>query len=92
MAAITAGLVKELRDKTGAGMMDCKKALVETDGDIEEAVDFLRKNGLAAAAKKSAGLRPRAWSALEPTERPARLSKSMRKRISLRATKISKTL
>ncbi len=53
MAAITAGLVKELRDKTGAGMMDCKKALVETNGDIETAVDFLRKNGLAAAAKKS---------------------------------------
>lgn len=53
MAAITAGLVKELRDKTGAGMMDCKKALVETNGDIEAAVDFLRKNGLAAAAKKS---------------------------------------
>ncbi|MEC7203961.1 MAG: translation elongation factor Ts [Pseudomonadota bacterium] len=53
MAAITAGLVKELREKTGAGMMDCKKALVETDGDIEAAVDFLRKNGLAAAAKKS---------------------------------------
>ncbi len=53
MAEITASLVKELRDKTGAGMMDCKKALVETAGDLEEAVDFLRKNGLAAAAKKS---------------------------------------
>ena len=53
MAAITAGLVKELRDKISAGMMDCKKALVQTDGDIEAAVDFLRKNGLAAAAKKS---------------------------------------
>lgn len=53
MAEITAGLVKELREKTGAGMMDCKKALVETSGDIEAAVDFLRKNGLAAAAKKS---------------------------------------
>ncbi len=53
MAEITASLVKELRDKTGAGMMDCKKALVETSGDLEEAVDFLRKNGLAAAAKKS---------------------------------------
>ena len=53
MAEITASLVKELRDKTGAGMMDCKKALVETGGDLEEAVDFLRKNGLAAAAKKS---------------------------------------
>ncbi len=53
MAEITASLVKELREKTGAGMMDCKKALVETAGDIEEAIDFLRKNGLAAAAKKS---------------------------------------
>jgi elongation factor Ts len=53
MAEITASLVKELREKTGAGMMDCKKALVETNGDVEEAVDFLRKNGLAAAAKKS---------------------------------------
>lgn len=53
MAAITAGLVKELREKTGAGMMDCKKALVETDGDLELAVDWLRKKGLAAAAKKA---------------------------------------
>ena len=53
MAEITASLVKELRDKTGAGMMDCKKALLETGGNLEEAVDFLRKNGLAAAAKKS---------------------------------------
>ena len=53
MAEITASLVKELREKTGAGMMDCKKALVETGGNVEEAVDFLRKNGLAAAAKKS---------------------------------------
>jgi elongation factor Ts len=53
MADITAALVKELRDKTGAGMMDCKKALTEVSGDIEEAVDWLRKKGLAAAAKKS---------------------------------------
>jgi len=53
MAAITAVLVKDLRDKTGAGMMDCKKALIETDGDIEAAVDWLRTKGLAAAAKKS---------------------------------------
>ena len=53
MAAITAALVKDLREKTGAGMMDCKKALVETDGDIEIAIDWLRKKGLAAAAKKS---------------------------------------
>ncbi|ASS75620.1 elongation factor Ts [Tumebacillus algifaecis] len=50
---ISAGLVKELREKTGAGMMDCKKALVETNGDMEKAIDFLREKGLAAAAKKS---------------------------------------
>ena len=53
MAAITAGLVKDLREKTGAGMMDCKNALSETNGDIEAAIDWLRKKGLAAAAKKS---------------------------------------
>lgn len=51
--AITAALVKELRDKTGAGMMDAKKALTETDGDFEAAVDWLRTKGLAKAAKKS---------------------------------------
>ncbi len=51
--AVTAALVKELREKTGAGMMDCKKALSETDGDLEAAVDWLRTKGLAAAAKKS---------------------------------------
>jgi elongation factor Ts len=53
MAEITAALVKELREISGAGMMDCKKALVETSGDKEAAVDWLRKKGLAAAAKKS---------------------------------------
>ena len=53
MAAISALLVKELRDKTGAGMMDCKKALTEVEGDMESAVDWLRKKGLAAASKKS---------------------------------------
>ena len=53
MTQITASLVKELRDKTGAGMMDCKKALSESSGDLESAVDWLRKSGLAAAAKKS---------------------------------------
>ena len=53
MAEITAALVKELREKTGVGMMDCKKALGETSGDIEAAVDWLRKHGLAAAAKKA---------------------------------------
>lgn len=53
MAAITAGMVKELRDKTGAGMMDCKTALAATDGDIEAAIDWLRTKGLAKAAKKA---------------------------------------
>lgn len=53
MAEITAALVKDLREKTGAGMMDCKKALSESGGSIEAAVDWLRKKGLAAAAKKS---------------------------------------
>ncbi|KKB38949.1 translation elongation factor Ts [Bacillus thermotolerans] len=51
--AITAQMVKELREKTGAGMMDCKKALTETDGDLEKAIDFLREKGIAKAAKKS---------------------------------------
>ncbi|MFN8178715.1 MAG: translation elongation factor Ts [bacterium] len=50
---IEANMVKELREKTGAGIMDCKKALAETQGNVEEAVSFLRKKGLAAAAKKS---------------------------------------
>ena len=53
MAEITANLVKTLREQTGAGMMDCKKALTETDGDLEGAVDWLRKKGLSQAAKKS---------------------------------------
>ncbi|MCA1196729.1 translation elongation factor Ts [Sphingomonas sp. R647] len=53
MAEITAAAVKELREKSGAGMMDCKKALTETNGDIEAASDWLRSKGLAAAAKKS---------------------------------------
>ena len=53
MAAVTAGMVKELREMTGAGMMDCKKALAQTDGDMEKAVEFLREKGLAAASKKA---------------------------------------
>jgi elongation factor Ts len=53
VAEITAALVKELRDKSGAGMMDCKKALSETGGDLEKAMDELRKQGLATAQKKS---------------------------------------
>jgi len=53
MMSVTAALVKELREKSGAGMMDCKKALAETNGDMDAAVDWLRTKGLAAAAKKS---------------------------------------
>ena len=53
MAEITAALVKELREMTGAGMMECKKALTEAEGDIDKAVDVLRTHGLAAAAKKA---------------------------------------
>jgi elongation factor Ts len=53
MATITAQMVKELREKTGAGMMDCKKALTQTDGDMEKAIDFLREKGMASAEKKA---------------------------------------
>lgn len=53
MATISAAMVKELRDKTGAGMMDCKEALTECKGDIENAVDFLRKKGMATALKRA---------------------------------------
>ena len=53
MAEITAALVKELRERTGAGMMDCKKALAATEGDMDKAIDFLREKGLAASAKKA---------------------------------------
>ena len=53
MAEITAAMVKDLRERSGAGMMDCKKALTETNGDMEAAIDWLRTKGLATAAKKS---------------------------------------
>jgi len=53
MSEITASMVKQLRDKTGSGMMDCKKALAENSGDMEKAIDFLRKKGLATAAKRA---------------------------------------
>jgi elongation factor Ts len=53
MADINAGQVKDLREKTGAGMMDCKKALLETNGDFEKAVEYLRKKGIASASKKA---------------------------------------
>ena len=50
---ISASMVKELREKTGAGMMDCKKALVESNGDMDKAVDYLREKGISKAAKKA---------------------------------------
>jgi len=53
MAAVTAAMVKELRERTGLGMMECKKALVEVGGDIEKAIDEMRKSGQAKAAKKA---------------------------------------
>ena len=53
MAEITAALVKELRERSGVGMMDCKKALVENNGDIDAAIDWLRAKGLSKAAKKA---------------------------------------
>ena len=53
MANITASMVKELRERTGSGMMDCKKALQETNGDMDKAIDWLREQGFAKAAKKS---------------------------------------
>src|SRR3954463_15735195 len=53
MAEVNAAMIKDLRERTGAGMSDCKKALTETDGNMEQAAEFLRKKGLAAAAKKA---------------------------------------
>jgi len=73
MAEITAALVKELREKTGVGMMDCKKALGETSGDLEAAVDWLRKNGLAAAAKKAGRIASEGLIGLAVTESSAAL-------------------
>ena len=71
MAQITAALVKELRDKTGAGMMDAKKALVEVDGDMEAAIDWLRKKGLSKAAKKADRVAAEGLVAVKAEERGA---------------------
>ncbi len=73
MATITAAAVKELRDKTGAGMMDCKAALAETDGDMEAAVDWLRAKGLAKAAKKAGRVAPEGQSGLAAEAKQAAL-------------------
>ena len=59
--AFTAQDVKKLREQTGCGMMDCKKALTEAGGDFDKAVEWLREKGLAAAQKRQGALRPRAW-------------------------------
>ena len=66
--AITAAMVKELREATGAGMMDCKKALTETDGNMEKAVDVLREKGLAKAAKKADRIAAEGLVAIEMNE------------------------
>ncbi len=66
--AITAGMVKELREMTGAGMMDCKKALTEADGNMEKAVELLRENGLAASAKKAGRIASEGMVAVHLTE------------------------
>ena len=68
MAAITTALIKELRERTGVGMMDCKKVLTETDGDIEAAIESLRKAGAAAAAKKAGRIAAEGMIALAETD------------------------
>ena len=66
--AVTAAMVKELREMTGAGMMDCKKALAATDGDMDKAVEFLREKGLAGAAKKAGRIAAEGIVATQVTE------------------------
>ena len=69
MAAVTAAMVKELREMTGAGMMDCKKALAATDGDMDKAVEFLREKGLASAAEEGWPNRSRGYCMLQLCQR-----------------------
>ena len=91
MATITAALVKELRESTGAGMMDCKTALTQTDGDIEAAVDWLRKKGLSKAAKKADRVAAEGLvAALVSGRYRASSSRSIRRRTSSPATPISR--
>ncbi len=90
MATITAALVKELRESTGAGMMDCKAALTAVEGDFEAAVDWLRKKGLSKAAKRPTASRRKVWSLLlSPTTR-ASSSRSTPRPTSSRATRTSR--
>ncbi|MDP2193543.1 MAG: translation elongation factor Ts, partial [Alphaproteobacteria bacterium] len=71
MSEITSAMVKALREQTGAGMMDCKKALSEVAGDMEEAVNWLRKKGLAAAAKKTGRVASEGLVAIASTDKSA---------------------
>ena len=88
MAEITAAMVRDLREKTGAGMMDCKKALVEANGDMEAAVDWLRKKGLSAAAKKSGRVAAEGLIAVASAPRTAALTGSMTTEIRTRMIEI----
>ena len=74
--AFTAADVKKLREMTNVGMMDCKKALAETDGDMDKAVEYLREKGLAKAAKRLAVSLPKAWLTLPFWTAPASSSRS----------------
>lgn len=75
MTEITAQMVKDLRESTSAGMLDCKKALTETNGDMEAAVDWLRKKAWLRLPKRPAALRPKVWLRLPLTATKAPLSK-----------------
>jgi elongation factor Ts len=81
---ITAAMVKKLRDATGAGMMECKAALTEANGDLEAATTLLRKRGLAAAARRPAARRPRAGRPLHPHGRQDRRPRRDQLRVRLR--------
>jgi translation elongation factor EF-Ts len=70
--AVTAGMVKELREKTGAGMMDCKNALSETGGDLEKAIDYLRQKGLSDAAKRTGRTASESHRLIYPSRREDR--------------------
>ena len=77
--AVTAAMVKELREMTGAGMMDCKKALAATDGDMDKAVEFLREKGLAGAAKKAGRIAAEGIVATAMTEDEKKAAEEARK-------------
>ncbi len=90
MTAISATMVKNLREKTGAGMMDCKAALNETSGDMEAAVDWLRTKGLAKAAKKAGRVAAEGLIGLAAEDFRRRLSRSTRRPTSSPATTSSR--